>query len=100
MLRQTLRAELIADIGSFFVGILPPETLAEVLKDIRERTFPEIIMFWAWVPQLWECTGSCVTALTFVQNWYTSAYLKVPAFDTSTYCRARKLLPLRGLPGT
>lgn len=92
ILRRKLRAESIADIGTLFGKILPPETLAEAQCDIRKRTFPEAITFWAWVSQLLECNSSCASALTFIQSWYSSANLEVPAFDTSAYCRARQRL--------
>lgn len=93
--RQKLRSDSIADIASLFAEIISPENLAEAQGDIRKRLFPEAVTFWAWVSQLLECNSSCASALTYVQNWYAMANLPVPAFDTSSYCRARQRLSNR-----
>ena len=92
LLRQRIRSESLADIGTLFGDILPPEVLVESQRDVRKRLFPESITFWAWVSQLLECNSSCASALTFVQSWYSREDLPVPAFDTSSYCRARQRL--------
>ena len=92
LLRQRIRSESLADIGPLFGDILPPEVLVESQRDVRKRLFPESITFWAWVSQLLECNSSCASALTFVQSWYAREDLPVPAFDTSSYCRARQRL--------
>ena len=92
LLRKKLRSDSISDIGTVFSGIIPPETLVASQNDIRKRVFPEVVTFWAWISQLFECNSSCASALTFVQSWYARVNLPVPAFDTSSYCRARQRL--------
>ncbi len=92
ILREKLRSQSVSDIGTLFAEIIPPETLIEAQGDIRKRVFPEAVTFWAWISQLLECNSSCANALTFVQNWYAQEDLPVPAFDTSSYCRARRRL--------
>ncbi len=82
----------ISDLGTVFSEILPIEMLQKAQRDVRSRVFPEVVVFWAWVSQMLESNSSCADALTRVQNWYDSAGLPVPAFDTSGYCRARKRL--------
>ena len=86
---RSLRDDSIADLGVLFSGILPIEMLLDAEQQVRSRLFPEVITFWAWMSQLLESNASCAKALTRVQNWYDSADLPVPAFDTSAYCRAR-----------
>ncbi len=94
---KKLRGETIADLGILFSDILPVELLHEAQNDIRSRVFPEVITFWAWISQLLESNASCAKALTLVQNWYDSASLPSPAFDTSAFCRARGRLSYRFL---
>ena len=92
VLREQLRSKSIADIGTLFGKILPPENLIKSQRDVRQRIFPESITFWAWISQLLQCNESCAAALTSIQSWYDRAGLPVPAFDTSAYCRARQRL--------
>jgi hypothetical protein len=92
ILREKLLPRSIADIAVLFGGILPAAVLEQEQSDIRKRTYPEVVTFWAWISQLLECNVSCSSAVTFVQNWHASAGLSIPAFDTSSYCRARMRL--------
>ncbi len=87
-----LRDDSIADLGVLFSSILPVPLLRAAEQQIRSRVFPEVMVFWAWISQLLESNASCAKALTRVQNWYDSAGLPAPAFDTSAYCRARSRL--------
>lgn len=94
-IRKRLRELLdksISDLGTVFSEVLPVEMLSKAQRDIRIRVFPEVVVFWAWISQILESNSSCAKALTNVQNWYDSADLPVPAFDTSAYCRARQRL--------
>lgn len=94
-IRKRLRDLLdnsISDLGTVFSEILPIEVLEKAQRNVRSRVYPEVIVFWAWISQMLESNSSCADALTRVQNWYDSADLPVPAFDTSAYCRARQRL--------
>jgi len=92
LLREQLRSKSIADIGALFGKILPPECLIKSQRDIRQRIFPESITFWAWTSQLLQRNESCAAALTSIQGWYDRAGIQAPAFDTSSFCRARQRL--------
>ncbi len=91
-LRNQVLSESICDYAQLFSRILPVQTLAEAQRTARKRCYPEVITFWAWISQLLEENASCNKAVTLVQNWYQEAGLSVPAFNTSSYCRARKRL--------
>lgn len=94
--RDKLRSQSITDLGTLFSDVLAVEQLeaANFLgpKKRRRRTFPQVIVFWAWMSQLLEFNASCNKALTLIQSWYVKAGLKVPEFDNSNYCRARVAL--------
>jgi hypothetical protein len=87
-----LRGESLADFGILFGEVLPLGVLHRAQEHLRTRVFPEVVVFWAWISQLLESNASCARALTLVQSWYDSAGLPLPAFDTSSYCRARARL--------
>ena len=91
--RDKLRSQSITDLGTLFSDVLPVEQLEAATclgpKKRRRRTFPQVIVFWAWLSQLLEFNASCNKALTLIQSWYGKAGLKVPEFDNSNYCRAR-----------
>ncbi|MFV1995583.1 MAG: IS4 family transposase [Verrucomicrobiales bacterium] len=91
--RDKLRGRSITDLGTLFSDVLPVERM-EAANSLgpgkrRRRTFPQVIVFWAWASQLLEFNASCNKALTSIQSWYSKAGLKVPEFDNSSYCRAR-----------
>ena len=89
---REIRGESLADLGNLFSEVLPPGVLHLAQEHLRTRVFPDAVVFWAWISQLLESNASCAKALTLVQNWYGAAGLPVPAFDTSSYCRARARL--------
>ena len=72
--RDKLRSQSITDLGTLFSDVLPVEQLeaANFLrpKKRRRRTFPQVIVFWAWLSQLLEFNASCNKALTLIQSWY------------------------------
>ena len=94
--RDKLRSKSITDLGILFSDVLPVDQLEAAnslgRKKRRRRTFPQVIVFWAWMSQLLEFNASCNKALTLIQSWYCKAGLKVPEFDNSNYCRARVAL--------
>lgn len=87
-----IREGALADLGNLFCEVLPLAILHRAQEHLRSRVFPEVVVFWAWISQLLESNASCARGLTLVQNWYDAAGLPVPAFDTSSYCRARARL--------
>lgn len=92
LLRDRLLSQSISDYAQLFSRVLPIETLAQAQRGLRKRSYPETVTFWAWIAQLLEENASCAKAVTMVQNWYQQAGLAVPAFGTSSFCRARKRL--------
>lgn len=82
----------ISDLGVLFHDILPAEWLVEIASDIRKRSYTQVTVFWAWVSQVLEQNESCANAVTLIQTWFKKNGLKPPAYDTSSYCRARQRL--------
>lgn len=87
-----MRAESISDYGTLFDFVLPLERLRQGSRTLRERLFPEVVTFWAWVSQIMEGNGSCAKAVTLIQGWYEQAKLPLPSVNTSSFCRARQRL--------
>lgn len=91
--RDRLRGRSITDLRTVFADVLPVEKMEAANSagpgDRRRRLFPQVIVFWAWVSQLLEFNASCNKALTLIQSWYSNSGLKVPGFNSSSYCRAR-----------
>ena len=82
----------LSDYGVLFNEILPREKLAEAASDKRQRSFPEVITFWAWIGQILDGNSSCAKAVTNVQRWYDDHGLTIPSADSSAYCASRKRL--------
>jgi hypothetical protein len=89
---EALRSS-ISDLGSLFHDILSAEWLLEIASDIRERSFTQVTVFWAWVSQVLEQNESCANAVTLIQSWHKDKGLRPPSYDTSSYCKARLRLP-------
>ena len=89
LLRDQILSSSICDYGQLFHRILPIEGLEQSQQTRRKRCYPEVVTFWAWISQLLERNASCHQAVTLVQNWYHEGGLAAPAFNTSSYCRAR-----------
>ncbi len=81
-----------SDYGVLFDSILPLEKLFVVSNTLRNRLFPEVVTFWAWVSQIVEVNSSCARATALVQAWQEEAMLPLPAASTSSFCRARQRL--------
>lgn len=96
-IRENTLANSITDLGVLFSDVLPVEWLEKTATDVRKRTFTQVLVFWAWTSQILEQNESCARSLTLIQNWYCKAGLKLPVFDTSGYCKARKRLPMEFL---
>lgn len=90
--RERLRSESVSDFGTLFDSILPLEKLFEFSESLRNRIFPEVVTFWAWVSQIVEANSSCAKATALVQAWHEEAKLPLPAANTSSFCRARQRL--------
>ena len=91
--RDAALASSISDLGGLFHDILPADWLAEAAADLRKRLFPRVAVFWAWLSQVLEQNESCAKALTLVEAWHKDNGQVPPAFDTSSYCKARQRLP-------
>ena len=61
----------------------------------RQRLFPQLITFWAFLAQVLERGSSCRDALRRISAWLQFAYPGSPSPSTQTggYCSARSRLP-------
>ena len=73
--------------GRFF----PSKLLAGPAKS-RNRLFPPLVVFWAFLSQVLTRNASCAAALASVQAWAAAQRKPVPANGTSAYCQARTRL--------
>ena len=83
----------ISDLGVLFHDILPAEWLLEIASDVRKRSFTQVTVFWAWISQVLEQNDSSSNDVTLIQTWFKDNDLQPPAYDTSSYCKARQRLP-------
>jgi len=75
--------------GRFF-----PAKLLVTAKGGRDRMFPVLVTFWAFLSQVLTRNGSCRDAVRRVQALRAKAGKELPSDDTSAYCQARANLPL------
>lgn len=73
--------------GRFF----PAKLLAASPKN-RNRSFPTLVVFWAFLSQVLTRNASCRAALAGVQAWAAAKRKPVPSNNTSAYCQARTRL--------
>jgi len=77
---------LAALFGGYFADLLGP---AKVGAGSRQRDFPRVTVFWAFLGQVLQRGASCRWALTRVQADAVARGEQPPGDSTSPYCQAR-----------
>ena len=76
---------------------IPPELLSSQSTTQRDRIYPNVVTFWAFLAQVLSDDGSCARAVARVQEWMRAMGLPVPSASTASYAEARKMLPIEML---
>ncbi len=102
--QDVLAAErgLIADrcpdaLSGQFRDEIGAELLAAHSTTKRDRTYPDVITFWAFFGQVLSEDGSCARAVARVQEWCSANSIPVPSASTASFVAARKALPVEML---
>lgn len=92
------RQSSLSRLCEIFGPWLPPALLAPTATgtNSRQRTYPLPLTFWAFLSQVLSPGSSCREAVRKIQAWYAPQE-QTPASGTSTYCQARRRLPLAAL---
>lgn len=94
--RRKLIAEGI-DLQQQFLDEIDPALLARFSSTQRVRSYPDPLVFWAFLFQVSNDDPSCANAVARVQEWARQQGLPVPSASTSSYCEARRTLSLEML---
>ncbi|MGB6222000.1 hypothetical protein, partial [Haloferula sp.] len=95
--RRDLAASSIATYALQFSHILPAEFLHGLSVSKRFCQCCNVVVFWAWIAQIFETNASLSKAVSFGQAWCDDAGLPVPNKDTGSFSRGRGRLPLKFL---
>ncbi|MGB6220464.1 MAG: IS4 family transposase [Haloferula sp.] len=95
--RRDLADSSIATYALQFSHILPAEFLHGLSVSKRIRQYCNVVVFWAWIAQIFETNASLSKAVSLVQAWCDDAGLPVPNKDTGSFSRGRGRLPLKFL---
>ena len=82
------------DLQHQFLDEIDPALLERFSATRRVRSYPDPLVFWAFLLQVSSDDASCANAVSRVQQWAAGQGLPVPSAGTSSYCEARKQLPL------
>lgn len=82
-----------------FSHVLPADFLHGLSVSQRIRQYCNVVVFWAWLAQIFEANASLSKAVSLVQSWCADAGLTVPDNDTGAYSRGRGRLPLAFFDG-
>lgn len=97
-LRQ-LRDLALPDLAALLGGLLPAEFFAKApeAKARRERIYPPVTLFWAFLFQVLNPAMPCQEVVGKVRAWCISRRddTKRPALSTAAYCEARCALSIR-----
>lgn len=85
------------DFQQQFMEEISPEILERHSGTQRNRHYPDHMAFWAFFSQVSSNDASCAAAVAGIQAWAEQRGLPVPACGTSSYCDARKKLPVEML---
>jgi len=97
-LRQ-LRELALPDLAALLGGLLPADFFAKApdAQAKRERIYPPITLFWAFLFQVLNPATPCQEVVGKVRAWLISkpGGLRRPALGTAAYCEARCALSIR-----
>lgn len=94
---KALKENGLGELSQQLSAEIPAEFLQTLSETKRERVYPNIVTFWAFLGQVVSEDKSCRRAVSRVRQWYKKKKLKVPGADTKSYCTARKNLPVEML---
>lgn len=97
--RRDLKESSIATYALQFSHILPADFLHGLSTSKRIRHYCNVVVFWAWLAQIFEANASLSKAVSLVQAWSGDLGLPVPNKDTGNYSRARGRLGIEFLAG-
>lgn len=90
---QRLRELALPDLAALLGGLLPCDFFATApdAKARRERLYPPVTLFWAFLYQVLNPAMSCQEVVGKVRAWVISSRkkLKKPSLGTASYCEAR-----------
>ncbi|MGB3120370.1 MAG: IS4 family transposase [Verrucomicrobiales bacterium] len=72
---------------------IDPSILERFSTTQRVRSYPDPLVFWAFLFQVSHDDSSCAHAVSQVQQWAAQQGLPVPSASTASYCEARGALP-------
>lgn len=72
---------------------IDPSILDRFSTTQRVRSYPDPLVFWAFLFQVSHDDSSCAHAVSQVQQWAAQQGLPVPSASTASYCEARGALP-------
>jgi hypothetical protein len=82
------------DIAQQLRDEINPEILEKHSETRRVRDYPQPLVFWSFLGQIASEDSSCARAVRRVQAWAHQQGLTIPSAGTSSFCEARKALPL------
>lgn len=97
-LRQ-LRELALPDLAALLGGLLPADFFAKApdAQARRERIYPPVTLFWAFLFQVLNPAMPCQEVVGKVRAWFISRRddTRRPALGTAAYCEARSALSIR-----
>jgi len=96
---QKLRELALPDVAALLGGLLPTGFFAQApdAKAKRERLYPPVTLFWAFLFQVLNPAMPCQEVVGKIRAWVLSkrAQRSKPSLSTAAYCEARSGLSLR-----
>lgn len=93
---QRLRELSLPDLAALLGGLLPADFFATApdAKAKRERLYPPVTLFWAFLYQVLNPAMPCQEVVGKVRAWVLSSRrkLKKPSLGTAAYCEARSVV--------
>lgn len=81
------------DLQQQFRDEIDPGILERFSTTRRVRSYPDPLVFWAFLFQVSHDDASCAHAVSQVQQWAARQGLPEPSASTASYCEARGSLP-------
>lgn len=95
--RQRLCEDNMLDIAQQLRDEISPELLEKHGATQRVRDYPHTLIFWSFLAQVASTDSSCSRAVSRVQAWARQRGAPIPSAGTTSFCEARKALPLKML---
>ena len=93
--RQSLEHASLCQLGKLCAPWVPIRLLKPAQRGThsRQRLFPQILTFWAFLSQVLSPDSPCRETVRKVQAWYVARRQPRPGSGTAAYCNARSRLP-------